>query len=551
VNSTETVPATQPPTGVGRLRLHEGNRRWWTLGAMCFALFMIMLDNTVVNVALPSIQRSLRASTSSLEWTVNAYTLTFAVLLVTAGRLGDLFGRRRMFLFGVAVFGASSFLIGLSQTDTWLIAFRALQGVGAGFMMPATLSIITNTFEAHERGRAIGTWAGVSAMALAIGPVVGGLFVQDISWQSIFFLNVPIAALAIVVTLFAARESRDETAVRTIDVPGVASFTIGLGALVFGLIQSNTWGFGSTRVIALFALAAVALASFVTIELRSPAPMVDFRFFRSRSFLGANVVAFIVSFAMLAMFFFLALYMQDILRYSPLQAGVRFLPSTVMIMIIAPIAGRLADRIGPRPLMTGGLLAVSFALLWMTQITTHTGYGTLLVSFMTMGIGMGFVMSPMSTAAMNSVDRTKAGVASGTLSMTRMVGGTFGVAVMGAIIANLGRSHLATLLPQLGAGERSQLVSALGSGASGANVPVHVQIALSQTFVYALSDALYVAGGLALLGAALAWTLVAARVRVVEPAPDRIRSPSGVGGHFKQTEVPEHRGNRPAADLRG
>ena len=192
---------------LSRLRLTEENRRWWTLGAMCFALFMIMLDNTVVNVALPSIQRGLHASTSSLEWTVNAYTLTFAVLLVTGGRLGDLFGRRRAFLFGVAVFGASSFLIGLAQSDTWLIAFRAIQGIGAGFMMPATLSIITNTFPAQERGRAIGTWAGVSAMALAIGPVVGGLLVQDVSWQSIFFLNVPVAIVAIIVTLF-ARASR-------------------------------------------------------------------------------------------------------------------------------------------------------------------------------------------------------------------------------------------------------------------------------------------------------------------------------------------------------
>jgi EmrB/QacA subfamily drug resistance transporter len=525
------------PNGAGRrphrpqLGITEQNRRWWTLGAMCFALFMIMLDNTVVNVALPSIQRGLHATTSSLEWTVNAYTLTFAVTLVTAGRLGDIFGRRRMFLFGVAVFGASSFLIGLAQSDIWLIAFRAVQGIGSGFMMPATLSIITNTFDAHERGRAIGTWAGVSAMALAIGPVVGGFLVQEVSWQSIFFLNVPVAALAIAVTLLAARESRDETAVREVDVPGVISLTVALAALVLGLVQSNEWGWGSARVLGLFALALVAIVAFVAIERGRRAPMVDFDFFRSRSFFGANVVAFIVSFAMLAMFFFLALYMQDILHYSPLQAGVRFLPSTAMIMVIAPIAGRLADRIGPRVLMTGGLIAVSLALFWMTGITTHSGYGFLLVSFLLMGLGMGCVMSPMSTAAMNAVDRTKAGVASGVLSMTRMVGGTFGVAVMGAIIATLGRDRITTLLPHLGAGQRAQLVNALGSGASGAGRSEAVRAALSQTYVYALSNALYVAGGLALLGAIVAWTLVAGRAAaptVLErPEPARDAEPTG------------------------
>lgn len=494
----------------------DANRRWWTLGAMCFALFMIMLDNTVVNVALPSIQRGLHATTSSLEWTVNAYTLTFALTLVTGGRLGDIYGRRRMFLFGVAVFGASSFLIGLAQSDTWLICFRAAQGVGSGFMMPATLSIITNTFDARERGRAIGTWAGVSAMALAIGPVVGGFLVQEVSWQSIFFLNVPVAILAIAVTLAAARESRDETAVREVDIPGVLTLTVALAGLVLGLIESNEWGWGSARVLGLFALAIVMLAAFVWVERRRRAPMVDFSFFGSRSFFGANVVAFIVSFAMFAMFFFLALYMQDVLRYSPLQAGIRFLPSTVMIMIVAPIAGRLADRIGPRPLMTVGLVLVSFALFWLTGITIHTGYGYLSVSFIVMGVGMGLVMSPMSTAAMNSVEVTKAGVASGILSMVRMVGSTFGVAVLGAVIATLGRTQLQTALPQLPAGAREKLANALGSGASGAGLPAHIQTVMSQTYVYALSNALYVAGGLALLGALLAWVLVTAHVHAQE-----------------------------------
>ncbi len=506
---------------VRALKMTEENRRWWTLGAMCFALFMIMLDNTVVNVALPSIQRGLHASTSSLEWTVNAYTLTFAVVLVTGGRLGDLFGRRRMFLFGVVVFGLSSLLIALSRSDTWLIAFRAVQGIGSGFMMPATLSIISNTFDVHERGRAIGTWAGVSAMALAIGPVLGGLLVEDVSWQSIFILNVPVAIAAIGVTLFATRESRDETAIREVDIPGVASLTLGLAALVLALVKSNAWGWGSTRVIALFAIALLALAAFVVIEPRRRAPMVQFSFFRSRSYFGANVVAFIVSFVMFATFFSLALYMQDILHFSPLQTGLRFLPTTLVVMFAGPISGRLADRIGPRLLMTGGLIAVSASMFWMTGITTHSSYGFLVVSFLLQGLGIGFVMSPMSTAAMNAVDRTKAGVASGILNMTRMVGSTFGVAALGAVIATVGRSQLSTRLPHLSPGSRAKLVDLLGSGASTTRLPAHVQGALNETYVYALTKGLYAIGALALLGALLAWTLIgrAATQPTSQPAP--------------------------------
>jgi MFS family permease len=261
-------------------------------------------------------------------------------------------------------------------------------------------------------------------------------------------------------------------------------------------------------VVGLFALALLSLTAFVLIEPRRRAPMVDFSFFRARNFLGANVVAFIVSFVMFATFFSLALYMQDILRFSPLQTGVRFLPTTLCVMVAGPIAGRLADRIGPRLLMTGGLIAVSASLFWMTGITTHSSYGFLVVAFVLQGLGIGFVMSPMSTAAMNAVDRTKAGVASGILSMTRMVGSTFGVAALGAIIASVGRHELATRLPQLGAGERGKLVNLLGSGASTTHLPGHVQTALNDTYVSALSSSLYAVGGLALAGSFLAWTLV-------------------------------------------
>jgi EmrB/QacA subfamily drug resistance transporter len=513
---------------IAAMRMNEDNRRWWALGAMCFALFMIMLDNTVVNVALPSIQRSLNATTSTLEWTVNAYTLTFAVLLVTGGRLGDIFGRRRIFLIGVIIFATASGAIGFSPNDTWLVAWRAVQGTGSALMMPMTLSIITNAFPPQERGKAIGTWAGVSAMALAIGPVVGGFLVEAVSWQSIFFLNLPVAVAAVLVTLFAVRESRDETVSRTVDIPGVATLTISLAALVLALVEGNSWHWGSTREIALFAVAIVGLTSFVQIELRRKAPMVDFSFFRARTFVGANVVAFIVSFAMLAMFFFLALYMQNIRGYTPLEAGVRFLPSTALVIVMGPLAGRLADRVGPRPLMTLGLLIVSGALFWLSHVTVSSGYDALLPGFMLMGIGIGLTMSPMSTAAMNSVEQAKAGVASGILSQNRMVGGTFGVAVTGALVSSLGGAKIDQLLPGVPASARARLTESLGSGGVLHGVPPSAVEATHVAYVYALQSGLRVGAAVALLGSILAWALVAPRVRAMVPSRSTAESQPAV-----------------------
>jgi EmrB/QacA subfamily drug resistance transporter len=512
-----------------RSAITDDNRRWWTLGAMCFALFMVMLDNTVVNVALPSIQRDLGSSISGLEWTVNAYTLSFAVLLVTGGRLGDIFGRRRMFLFGVVAFGLSSAFIGLSQSDAWLVAGRAAQGVGAAFMMPATLSIISNAFPPQERGKAIGTWAGVSAMALAIGPVVGGFLVEHVSWQSIFFLNVPVAVLAVFVTLAATRESRDETSTHQVDVPGVLTISVGLGALVLALVEGNAWGWGSASILALLGVATAALAAFAYAEARSAEPMVDFGFFRSKSFLGANLVAFIVSFAMLAVFFFLALYMQNVKGYSPLETGVRFLPSTAVIIVVGPIAGRLTDRVGPKPLMTAGMLIVAGSLFWQGHLAPDTSYGFLVGAFALMGLGMGLVMSPMSTAAMNAVEHTRAGVASGILSMSRMVGGTFGVAAMGALVSGLGRGRIADLLPNVPAAQRDKLAEALGAG--GAGIGGRAGAAVEEAFVYALNNGLRLAAVATVLGALLTWLLIADRpaaAPAAEPAADgAVAAPAG------------------------
>jgi EmrB/QacA subfamily drug resistance transporter len=507
-----------------RIRLNEGNRRWWTLAAMCFALFMIMLDNTVVNVALPSIQDDLGASLSGLEWTVNIYTLTFAVLLVTGGRLGDILGRRRMFLFGVVVFALSSAAIGLAPGQGWLVAGRAIQGIGAAFMMPATLSIITVTFPPEERGKAIGTWAGVSALALAVGPVVGGALADYASWRWIFFLNLPVAVGAVAVTLFATRESRDESTRHSIDVPGIAALSIGLSALVLALIEGNAWGWGSPGIVALLVAAVVGLAGFALIEPRVREPMVDFSLFRSKTFLGANLVAFVVSFAMLAMFFFIALYMQNILGYSAIEAGVRFLPSTLMIVLLAPVAGRLADRVGPRPLMVTGLLLTTAALLLQTRIDVDTGYGLVLPAFIIMGAGMALVMSPMSTAAMNAVEPAKAGVGSGILSMSRMVGGTFGVAAIGALFQHLARDELARELAGTGvsAAQREAIVDNLGAANDAVGLPPQVVDAAHNAFIHALSSGMWLAGGVAALGALLAFVLIAPKRA---PRPDAAQQP--------------------------
>jgi EmrB/QacA subfamily drug resistance transporter len=426
----------------------DENRKWWTLGAMCFALFMIMLDNTVVNVALPSIQRDLHASISGLEWTTSGYTLSFAVVLATGGRLGDIFGRRRIFLIGVVIFALSSATAGLAPDQTALVVSRVAQGIGAGLMMPGTLSIITDAFPSHERGKAMGTWAGVSALALAIGPVLGGLLTEHVSWRAIFYLNVPVAIGAVAATIFAVRESRDTSVGKEVDYLGVATLSTGLTALILALVEGNSWGWGSAPIVALLAGSIVGLTAFVFVEQRVKAPMVQFELLSHRNYLGASIVALIITFAMMGVFFFLALYMQNILHYSPLEAGVRFLPSTLMIVAVAPISGRLADRIGPRWLIVGGLTLLTASLLVFTQIAVNSSYTDLLPGFVLLGIGIAMTMSPMTSAAMNAVPVQKAGIASGVLSMFRMVGGSLGVAVTGAIFQGAVGADFSSATPQ-------------------------------------------------------------------------------------------------------
>ncbi len=503
----------------------DDNRKWWTLGAMCFALFMIMLDNTVVNVALPSIQQDLGASISGLEWTINGYTLSFAVLLATGGRLGDIFGRRLMFLVGVVIFALSSATAGLAPDQTALVVSRVVQGVGAALMMPGTLSIITDAFPAHERGKAMGTWAGVSALALAVGPVLGGFLTEHVSWRAIFYINIPVAVGAVFATLFAVRESRDTSVGRDVDYAGVAVLTAGLTALVLALVEGNAWGWGSPQVIALLVGAAVALPAFVLVENRVKAPMVQFDLLSDRNFLASVMVALIITFAMMGVFFFLALYMQDILHYSPLEAGVRFLPSTLMIVGVAPVAGRLSDRFGPRWLIAGGLLIVAASLFSFSRIAVDSSYLDLLPGFMLLGIGVAMTMSPMTSAAMNAVPVQKAGIASGVLSMFRMVGGSLGIAVTGAIFQGLVSSKLDSLLGGTGvtAAQRESISDQLGGGGVphvqglGASQATEVVTAGNEAFVYAVSHAMTVSGFVALVGALIGATAIRSKGRTTTP----------------------------------
>jgi EmrB/QacA subfamily drug resistance transporter len=450
-----------------RLRLWpsitEDNARWWTLGVMCSALFMIMLDNTVVNVALPSIQRDLGTTVGQLEWTVNGYTLSFGVLLVTGGRLGDMFGRRRMFEVGVIIFALSSATAALAASPGMLVASRVAQGVGAALMMPATLSIVTHAFPAEERGKALGTWAGVSALALSIGPLVGGFLVEHVSWRAIFFINLPIAALGVLGALAVVSESRDRTIERSIDYPGVATLTGALTAIILGLIEGNSWGWGSDRILGLFAAAALLFVAFVWVELRARSPMLQFAFFRARNFLGASAIAFIVTFAMFGTFFFMAIYMQDVLGYSPLEAGVRFLPTTLVVLVVAPLAGRLTDRVGALWPIASGLSILTVAMYLFSRIDAGTTYADLVVPFVLLGVGVAMTISPMSTAGMNAVSTDKAGIASGILTMSRMVGGSVGVAATGAIFqARLGAFDPAALA-SAGHAARVDFTGALGT----------------------------------------------------------------------------------------
>ena len=412
----------------------EERRRWWTLAAVSFGLFMIMLDNTVVNVALPSIQKDLGADLSELQWIVTGYALSFAALMLIGGKLADAYGRRLLFVVGIVVFTGASLWCGLADSGNMLIAARVVQGLGAALMNPATLSIIAATFAPKERGMAIGIWAGVSALALAIGPLVGGLLTQHLSWHWIFFVNVPVGVIAIAASLLLIRESKDDTH-ESLDLPGLATSAFGLFALTYGLIEANTYGWTSGRIVGSFVVAVASLTAFIVIERRRREPMLDLSLFRSGTYAGANIAMLLVALAMFGVFFFVSIYMQNVLGDSAVQAGAAFLPMTILIILVAPVAGKLSDKYGSRWLMSTGMVLLAAQLLYLSQVGAEASFWNLLPGFLVGGLGMAITMTPTVAAATRAVPVEKSGVGSAVLNAMRQVGGSVGIALMGAIVA--------------------------------------------------------------------------------------------------------------------
>ena len=384
----------------------------WTLLAVCLGTFMLLLDITVVNVALPDIQRELDASFTDLQWVVDAYSLMLASVLLTAGSLADLFGRRRVFAIGLALFSLASLLCGLSATPTVLNLARGFQGIGGAVMFACAPALIAQEFEGRERASAFGIWGATIGAAVAVGPLVGGALTESLGWEWIFFVNVPIGVLTVVVTLLKLHEYRPETRPR-VDWAGVVTFSGGLFCLVFALIRGNAEGWGSPTIVALLVGSAALLIAFVVVERLGPEPMLDLSLFRKPAFTGAQIAAFSISASMFSMFLYLTLYMQNVLRYSPFQAGLRFLPVSVLSFFAAPLAARLMNRVPVRVLIFGGLAAVGTGLLLMGGVSPDSKWTTLLAGFLIAGTGVGFVNAPLSYAAVSVVDQRLSGTPRG------------------------------------------------------------------------------------------------------------------------------------------
>ena len=488
-------------------------RRWWTLAVLSLSLLVIGLDNTILNVALPSLRTDLNATSSQLQWIADSYMLVFAGILLTAGSLGDRFGRRRALVLGLVIFGAGSLASAFAGSATELIATRGLMGLGAAFIMPSTLSILTNVFPAGERAKAIGIWAAVSALGIAIGPVTGGWLLAHFWWGSVFLVNVPF----VVATLVAARrlvpESRDPESPR-LDGVGAGLSLVGLITLVWAVIEAPNRGWTSSHVLVAFAASAVLLTAFAVWELRTRYPMLDVRMFRNRRFSAASASVGLVFFALMGTIFFLTQYIQSVLGYTPLQAGVRIIPVAGGMILGAGLSTKLTRRFGTKVMVAAGLGTVSAALFLLAHAQVDSGYGLVAAVLAIMGLGMGFAMAPATDSVMGSLPLEKASVGSAMNDTTRMVGGALGVAVLGSLLSSGYRSHLPA---SAGDAARDSLGGALyvaGPHSALADTARHA-------FVSGMGTAALAAGAIALVGALLALVFLPAREHsvVVELAP--------------------------------
>jgi len=454
--------------------IRHSRRRWLVLAILCLGVFMLLLDGTIVNIAIPSILTAFETGFAEVEWVMNAYLLAFAVLLITTGRLGDLYGRKAIFIAGLCVFTLASLACGLAPGVGWLIGFRAVQGVGGALMMPNTLSIIANVFPPQERGKAMGFWGGVSGFSLALGPSLGGLLVEAASWRWIFFINVPIGVILLLVALKYIPESTDPTSVKQMDYPGVAVLTASLFALTFALIEGQKYGWTSGLILGLFGATVAGFALFIWIQRRQAQPLMDLSLFKNRTFSLTNGVGLAMQFGMMGVFFLLPVFLQAILGYSAIKAGLVMTPLAAIVIVASPTSGMLSDRIGPKWLMFTGMLvtALGFCLTRRVMVTDGS-WPDFVVPFVVSGFGIGMVMPPSTSAVMGSVAPERAGQASGVLSSVRQIGAVLGIAVMGAVLQNRAVTYIqegvATRLDAvpfpLPAEVKQQIVDAVGSSA--------------------------------------------------------------------------------------
>jgi EmrB/QacA subfamily drug resistance transporter len=498
-------------------------RKWWTLIAVSVAIFMLLLDITVVNVALPDIQRSLHSSFSDLQWVINAYSLTLAAFLLTAGAVADLVGRRRVFVTGLIVFTASSAWCGLSGSPLELNLARAVQGTGGAMMFATSLALIASAFKGRDRGVAFGVFGGVIGAAVAVGPVVGGLITSGIGWEWIFFVNVPIGVGAVALTLTQVAESRDPESAG-VDWIGLLTFSGSLFLLVFALVQGNQKGWGSGEIVGFLIGAVMLLIAFVVAERLQRRPMLDLSLFKKPAFTGASIVAFSVSASMFSMFLYLTLYVQDVLGYSPLQAGLRFLPVTLLSFFVAPLAGRLSVRVPIRLLLSLGLLLVSGGLLSMTAVDASSGWTVLIPGFVLAGAGIGLINPPLASTAIGVVHHSRSGMASGINNTFRQVGIATGIAGLGAIFQHEVTIKTTAAMSASAPGKQAiaaahgHLSAALVSGevhTLASSLPGPARSALLHSYRSGFTDAfttiLLIAALVALIGSVLALVLVRSR----------------------------------------